>query len=287
MMNARWRIHPLFAVILAVAIWAGYGRETLLFLAVLGIHELAHLVAARAFGLQLVEFELMPYGGMARIAGLEQVEPAKEAIVALAGPLCNLAVLAVSLLLASLLHLQGAGYSLWLSAHATLAVVNLIPALPLDGGRIVRGALAARYGHDLAKSILLRCGRICACLLIAAGILAALLGFAAWTLPFIGVFLWLRTRDEDHSAFRAMRDLWEKNERFITQGGMEVRQIVVPGSLTVNRLRRRLRPDHYHLILVADDSLHVEGSIYEEDVLEALLAGRGESPLRSLIDRSS
>lgn len=281
--NFRWRVHPLFLTIVLAAIWFGYSREVLLLVIVLLLHELAHIGMASAFGFHIAELEIMPYGGAAKIVGLEQADPAKEMIVALAGPVCNLSLLAVGLLWFKVLPPGPVLGPLWISANTTLAFVNLLPALPLDGGRAVRGIIASRYGHQAAQAILLRLGRLVACLLVVTGIVSALFGYLIWTLPFLGVFLWLRTGDEDWSHLRAMRDLWQKNEIFQKRGSMEVRYLLVPIQTEVRELHTKMRPDYYHVVVVADDDMHIVGSFGENILLQALLDGRSRARVTELI----
>jgi Zn-dependent protease len=132
------------------------------------LHELGHAFAARHFGLKVVDIVLWPLGGMARISDFP-ADPRVEAWVAAAGPLVNLALAALALPLLLLLgdagsafeFLPGAGLgvsqdgggllSLFILVNLAFGLINLIPAFPMDGGRLLRSFLA-RGGRDWVRA---------------------------------------------------------------------------------------------------------------------------------------
>ncbi|MGE4365698.1 MAG: site-2 protease family protein, partial [Mycolicibacterium sp.] len=165
-----------------------------LFAAGLLAHELAHAVVARRSGIPVPEVTLWLFGGVARLAG-EAKTPRDEFRMAAAGPALSLALSAVFAAVAA--GLAGTGISplatevaAWLAAaNAVLAVFNLLPGAPLDGGRILRAYLWHRHGDPVRAAIgAARAGRVVAYLLIGLGLVEFLLGSligGAW-LAFIG-----------------------------------------------------------------------------------------------------
>ena len=131
------------------------------------LHEYAHALVARRFGVHTRDITLLPIGGIARLERMPR-EPRQELLIALAGPAVNVllavilyAALALSGDLARLRELDAAGTATMTSATAlaqlfainvSLAVFNLLPAFPLDGGRVLRALLAMR-GGDYTKEI--------------------------------------------------------------------------------------------------------------------------------------
>ena len=138
-----------------------------LFLSVV-LHELGHALVARRFGFSTKDITLLPIGGLARLEKMPE-EPKQELLVAGAGPLVNVVisgVLFVVLLLAGTfalpLNLTSLLNNFWvriLSANLTLAVFNLIPAFPMDGGRVLRAFLSIRMDHVKATRIAANVGR--------------------------------------------------------------------------------------------------------------------------------
>jgi Zn-dependent protease/predicted transcriptional regulator len=153
------------------------------------LHELGHSAAARFFGVPVREIVLLPLGGVALIARNPD-KPLHELIIALAGPLVNL-LIALLLLPAVLVTMISGGLEaglivgggltpnlsgllLWLfEANIILAVFNMIPAFPLDGGRVLRAVLAMATGEQRATRIASAIGQGVAVLI---GVLALMNG---------------------------------------------------------------------------------------------------------------
>src|SRR5215469_12889749 len=138
-----------------------------LFLCVL-LHEFGHAFAARAFGIQTPDITLLPIGGVARLNRIPD-EPWQELVVAVAGPLVNVVVAAV---LGFVVHMNGllgqresienpriAPLAQLVSVNIMLVLFNLIPAFPMDGGRVLRALLAMAMPYARATQIAARIGQ--------------------------------------------------------------------------------------------------------------------------------
>jgi Zn-dependent protease len=133
-------IHPFFL---------GLAAAVGLFVSVV-IHELGHCVVGRYFGMKITSITLWLLGGMAQFKEISK-RPGVEALMAIAGPLTSYALgglcwLALSATPSALPALQFVvSYLMWM--NVILATFNLLPALPLDGGRVLRSLLALRMSH--------------------------------------------------------------------------------------------------------------------------------------------
>lgn len=176
------KVHFTFALILALGAWqwgrvhglrgAAFGvlLMTLLFVCVT-LHELGHSLVARSFQLPADEIVLYPFGGAAQVDG-DAPKPIQEALVAIAGPAVNVMIAAILLLITSAKlewmrlttgeHLTRAALArpstttllVWLlSANLMMALFNMIPAFPMDGGRVLRSVLAHRVGAVAATRV--------------------------------------------------------------------------------------------------------------------------------------
>jgi Zn-dependent protease len=181
------RIHVTFFLFLAW-IWFGYyqiagarwaTQGVLLFIALFAcvlLHEFGHAFAARAFGIQTADITLLPIGGVARLDRIPE-EPWQELVVAVAGPLVNV-VIAVALRL--VVHEAAPLDQIELienprielldqlaSVNIMLVMFNLIPAFPMDGGRVLRALLAMAMPYSRATWIAAMIGQALAiCLAI-------------------------------------------------------------------------------------------------------------------------
>lgn len=171
----------------------GFVTSIILFICVFA-HELGHVFAARLEGIQTLEIVLHPFGGLARLSR-EPDTPRAEFRIAIAGPVASFLIAFVFLALVSSAGKSGALallFFLLFFFNILLAVFNLFPGYPLDGGRVLRAYLWHR-GYDLNEATILtgRCGQLIAVALIIFGlfVLVTRLDFTGlWTI-LVGLFL--------------------------------------------------------------------------------------------------
>lgn len=203
------KVHVTFWLLLA---WIGVSAaregglaaatQSVLFIALLFVcviaHEFGHILVARRFGIATKEVTLLPIGGVASLQRLPDT-PGRELAVALAGPAVNVVIaLALALALgsfgvASLDNLANPGVSMLVrlaAANLVLAAFNLIPAFPMDGGRVLHALIAMRTGEARATEIAAGVGQACA---FALGFLGL---FGNPMLLFVAIFVYVAAAEE-------------------------------------------------------------------------------------------
>lgn len=165
---------------------------SLLFLCVV-LHEFGHIVAARHFGVKTPDVLLLPIGGVSRLEKIPE-EPRQEIVIALAGPLVSF-VIGTTILLAlgfpspAVVSDLGAMEAIiaqlgWLNLF--LGLFNLLPAFPMDGGRVLRAILASRYGYARGTQLASNAGQVFALIFGMVGLMAG-----NFILVLIAVFIFL------------------------------------------------------------------------------------------------
>ena len=168
------------------AVAGNIGFLLALFLCVL-LHEFGHALAARRYGIPTKDITLLPIGGVARLERMP-TDPKQELIVALAGPAVN--VLIALALLPIIAVSDAAFFERLLSTNLFLVAFNLIPAFPMDGGRVLRAGLAMKMDYARATRTAATIGQGFAVLFGLAGL------FTNPFLIFIAVFIWLGAAGE-------------------------------------------------------------------------------------------
>ena len=213
------RVHLTFLLFLAwifAASYASGGAATaldslvfmvLLFLCVL-LHEFGHILTARAFDVPTPYVTLLPIGGVAQLERIPE-EPWEEFLIAIAGPMVNIVIMAVLMVLfdaqlqpsaaAAVDNLKIPLVDRLAAVNLFLALFNMIPAFPMDGGRVLRALLATRLGYVRATEIAAGIGQFVA---FALGFIGLLFNPI---LIFIAIFVYLAASSEAHMvAIRAM-----------------------------------------------------------------------------------
>lgn len=159
-------------------------------------HEFGHALAAASFGIPTHDITLLPIGGLARLARIPQ-KPSQELVIALAGPLVNVLIAGMLILVLPLLELPWLNETRWaivsgglieniIAANVVLVLFNLLPAFPMDGGRVLRSLIAMRTSHLRATEIAARVGRWMSLLFVIAAI-----AYGNLSLMLVGIFVFL------------------------------------------------------------------------------------------------
>lgn len=191
---------------LGVRAMAGSALYMVALFTIVVMHELGHALTARRFGIVTRDIILLPIGGVARLERMPR-NPRQELLVAVAGPAVNVVLALVLLAIVRLtgplpaanlydfdplLSVRGFLYQL-VFVNVVLALFNMLPAFPMDGGRVLRAVLAMRMSsYARATGIAARIGRVLALGLAAAGLYGLRNPF--WVL--IALFVWMAAGTE-------------------------------------------------------------------------------------------
>lgn len=170
------------------------------------LHEFGHALTARRYGIKTEDIILLPIGGVARLRNMPE-KPIQELVVAVMGPMVNVVIAAaLFIVLSNVLEfpvwdaqflelLQFGNWSAFLPllmvSNIMLVVFNMIPAFPMDGGRVFRALLSMRLGRLKATRIASITGQVICVLLIGFGLYNG-----AYTLALIGVFIFFSASQE-------------------------------------------------------------------------------------------
>ena len=256
------RVHPLFLAVLALAVYAHYLDQALMLFGVVLLHEFGHVVAAARYGYRTESVELLPFGGVAKLAaGNMGWSPRHETLIALCGPLVNL-ILALPAVAWRILAPAQAGWThRFVAVNLAVMFFNLLPGLPLDGGRIARAGLALTRGYEQATRLVLKMSFYIAGMLVIMGAGALWLGYPDAGLLALGVFLFVAAYSlRRHSRYDTLRFL-DAKRRERSAAALPVRLLTAPGAMSIGDVAAQFAPGAYHLVYVRRGRPNAEGAL--------------------------
>jgi Zn-dependent protease/CBS domain-containing protein len=271
------RIHVTFLLLIAwlafsyyteggsAAAFAGVLFILLLFACVV-LHEFGHALAAKAFGINTPDITLLPIGGVARLERMPE-EPRQELIIAVAGPAVNVVIALCLFLVIGSRGLNSATLQTGdfmanlLTINVLLVLFNLLPAFPMDGGRILRALLATRMNYVRATQIAATIGQAFAFIFGFIGLLSP----NHWLLIFIALFVYIGASQE--AAIAQMKDI---SRGFPVSSAMVREFRSLPTSATLREAVDALLATSQHDFPVMDESGNVAGILTRDDLISAL-----------------
>lgn len=291
-------LHATFLILLVWVALAGYATTrsaagaltgVLLTLAIFGsvvLHEFGHALAAARFGVRTRSITLLPIGGVAR---LEQIpkRPRHELIIALAGPAVTLLIVAVLYVVLRAANIPvaappgrmasaGSFLAQIMWVNIVLLVFNLLPAFPMDGGRVLRAALAMRMPFARATEVAARIGRGFALLFGLAGLFVVNNPF----LVIIAIFVWLSAAAEAASA-----QLKATVEDVPVSRAMITDLRTLSPSEPITEAVEQVRAGFQHDFPVVAEDHAIAGVLTREQLLKALAEGRATASVGEVMDR--
>lgn len=255
----------------------GYFAELLTLFVIVLVHELGHAVVARSFGWTIREVKLLPFGGVMEVEEAGGISAKEDALVAIAGPLQNvwMGLLAWGL---GAWGIWDAAWSDYVSqANLMIALFNLLPIHPLDGGKLLQALLS--YALHYYKMLLLtaRVSILFSGLMIASAFLPLMLDGKGIqiNLLIVGSFLfmsnWTYHRNIPLLFYRFLTQRERVNEDEL--GGKAVSPLIVNGKQSVLSVAKLFNRERYHVVYIIDSSGTGLQVIPEKRIVEGCLSG--------------
>lgn len=255
------------------------------------LHELGHAFAARQFGIATRDITLLPIGGVAALERMPR-HPLQELWIAVAGPLVNVVIAAILITAIWLTSVSGVStvtrfFGQLALANIVLVLFNMIPAFPMDGGRVLRSILAMFMTYSAATNAAATVGQVCAVGLGLVGIISGQL-----LLLLVAGFVFLAARAENMQVARDSANRFSPHDDSATMQAPipESRaddilyrdEESVPSSLSVSSAAAWLAGQHLDYCAVVEAG-QVIGRITKSQLVAAIYRGLGRLPVGSLI----
>lgn len=228
-----------FLVLFFVGVYCGNPLSVALLLLGLILHETAHWLFAELFGYKVREFKLTPLGGCMVIDSLMALNPVAEFVIALSGPFSNL-LMVVGVCYLGLLGISNSLLDNWLQLNWLLGIVNLIPAIPLDGGRMLHALLKKITAADKAMAITKGIGLAIGGFFLSIGVKKFLTGGVGLLYSMTGFFLLYQVCLYQSPKLDNFWSMSERRKKILNRKGYAALKpiLVQPGSIIRNILQR-------------------------------------------------
>lgn len=284
--GTAYRLHPLFVLLMAASVMTGYFLELITLFGVVLIHELGHVAAAKSFGWRVREVKLLPFGGVAEVDESTNIPAREEFLVAMAGPLQNAWMAVFALLMKKTGWGDGAYWSYFYEANVWIGCFNLMPILPLDGGKMLQAALSYVVSFHRAMVFSVRLSLFLSVMIVTGAVIRLNGGGIHMNLLVIGLFLlYSNWYGYKHIPFLFLRFLVNR-ERRVSRGGAGARPkaatpIIVDGARKPVEVFRLFMREQYHYIYVTGAAGALLEVMPEEKLLRAYFADAGRPASRS------
>lgn len=275
-----WQISPLLLFLLLPALAFGFWKALAATALALLVHESAHIGMGKLLGVNTVKVEIMPFGGVSQ---MESCSPIKMALIAMAGPLCNAAIVLCFLSVVKYNPYQW--LCVFLQANLAIAIFNLLPAFPLDGGRILVCMLTPIIGQTFALRICMLFGLVLGLFLAGAGVACLFyFGQVNLSLLIVGGFLCAGAlRQGKPGPYTALIQENEKKKRLKKQS-LKDQRLVMHKDVTVAQAAEKFHKGSYATVTVVGHDLQFLGTLGEKEILDAMVNSGPQTTLQQALD---
>lgn len=286
LLGIRIKINLLLFPVLLISIFFGYYQQLLIMFLLVVVHEMTHCKVAEYYDISIQEIELFPFGGVVKTVDDIGAEPYKEIIIALAGPASNLFLFSTGYFLMLYFPLKNDVMEIFLISNIVMGGFNLIPILPLDGGRVLRALISYFCGMKQATLLTIIIGKGLSICLLLFGIFMTVTSFENIYIILLAIFLYGSLhRERKMVFFLYFKDVLRKKSKLHEKGIMNSRYLTVLETVDLNKVFQEFSSGKYHFISVISKEGKIMGTLTETEILEALGNAGNHLTIGELISR--
>lgn len=272
-------VHQSVLVLFLIAFGFGFLRRLSIAYVITALHECAHILTARRLGIKIEKTEILPFGITARLCNEGIKNPWDEVVVALSGPLCNLLIAYLSFCLS-----EGWWQNYIFYTSLVIGVFNLIPALPLDGGRVLKAIMVSCFGCIRGYGIAMRVTAVFGVAIVLFGIWVFYVTGFNFSFLLIGAFLIANITEETKaSKIVVMKDILYSRQKLKESPCQRCGVLVVTDEENAWRVLWSLTYNRYYIINIADGEGKILRTITETAFVQGLGVWGTNIPMRKFV----
>ena len=237
----------------------------IIFISVL-LHELGHSIAAKVLGIKVLEIQLFPFGAIVIMENITKYGGFEELIIALFGPIMSLIIALI------FFHFKNIDNDLIFKYNFALFLFNLIPALPLDGGRIIRNIILIRLSYKKATKLLTNCGKMLAIVIILFNIYLIINGEITIAYIITAIFIFAGAiKEEKNCSYVYLLNRNTKKEKALKEKGFSTRVLNGSKETHLKSIIDQFSPRNICKIRIYDERGNIITELSEADIMNGFL----------------
>ncbi|MBU3098436.1 MULTISPECIES: M50 family metallopeptidase [Clostridium] len=263
------KISKLFIPYIILLIVLGFKGKLVISFVFVFLHELMHYLTARILGFSGFDIEILPVGAVLKLKDLDEANAKEDLIISLSGPLLNLVLAFIFYIL--FIIFKRPYFDLIFNSNLAIGIFNLIPAFPLDGGRVLRDILSFNNIYRRANEITIRVSMILGSVFMFIYFVSVSANRGNFNLGLISIFILISSiKEKERIVYLIMGYIIKKKYRFIKRGYVENRSISIFCEKSLLYVLGIIDKNKYNLFTVLDENMRVIETLYEEEIIEAI-----------------
>lgn len=263
------KINKYFLPYVIILLMLGFKEKIVISFILVFLHELVHCVVAKSLGFKGFNIEILPVGAVLKLKDIDEASAKEDSIIALSAPLLNI-FLGVLFYFLYVIYGHDVLYTFF-QYNMIIGGINLIPAFPLDGGRIIRDIIRSKTVYKIANKITIYISMIIGIILMGIYLFLFFGGNNNISLGLIALFIIISALNEKkRMAYVIMSDIIKKQDKFINRGYMENSSMSVYYKKDLLSVISIIEKNKYNIFLVLDENMNIIHTLYEGDILEGL-----------------
>ncbi|MBX4258908.1 M50 family metallopeptidase [Clostridium estertheticum] len=263
------KISKLFIPYIILLIVLGFKGKLVISFVFVFLHELMHYLTARILGFSGFDIEILPVGAVLKLKDLDEANAKEDLIISLSGPLLNLLLAFIFYIL--FIIFKRPYFDLICNSNLAIGIFNLIPAFPLDGGRVLRDILSFNNIYRRANEITIRVSMILGSIFMFIYFVSVSANRGNFNLGLISIFILISSiKEKERIVYLIMGYIIKKKYRFIKRGYVENRSISIFCEKSLLYVLGIIDKNKYNLFTVLDENMCVIETLYEEEIIEAI-----------------
>ena len=289
MIKIGWLYINIFSIpLLIVAMLTGSLASMAIAYAVVTLHELAHFCVACRYRVGVSGFVVMPFGVCLRLKDSMIDDPVQESMICAAGPASNLVMLTLALFLRDVLPVPVGWIDFFIYSNVSIFLINVVPIVPLDGGRILRALLTHKFGFIQSVRMTNIISQINIALIGLLGIyILYKTHFNVSIMMLCAFLLFNMSAEKKNSELTVMRQIVYSKEKLTRREIMPVKELAVMEHTDAKRLLKSFSYNSYYLINVMDKSLSIKGVLSETQVIHAITFAKKSMTLGEVLQNKT